>query len=153
MHDARCRKEPRTVAHRARLAVSQPNSPWHNRRVTLMGLGRHGGGIGAARWLASQGARLTITDLAAPDQLAVSLAAIADLPVERYAWASTRQDDFTSAEVVVVNPAVKPDHPLVELARHRGAQITSETELFLQCLSRPRHRRHRLQRQEHHGGR
>jgi UDP-N-acetylmuramoylalanine--D-glutamate ligase len=106
-------------------------SPWHNRRVTLMGLGRHGGGVGAARWLVSHGARLTITDLARPDQLAESLAAIADLPIERYRLGEHAEEDFTAAEVVVVNPAVKPNHPLVEMAGRGGAQITSETELFL----------------------
>src|SRR5687768_2660186 len=98
-------------------------SPWKHRRVTLMGLGRHGGGLGAARWLAFQGARLTITDMAAPDQLADSLAAIADLPIERYRLGEHAEEDFITADVVVVNPAVKPNHPLVEMARRRGAQI------------------------------
>ena len=30
---------------------------WAGRRVTLMGLGRHGGGVSASRFLAAQGAR------------------------------------------------------------------------------------------------
>ena len=36
------------------------------RRVTVMGLGRHGGGVAVARWLAEQGAIVTITDMATP---------------------------------------------------------------------------------------
>src|SRR5262245_29710718 len=96
---------------------------WRDRRVTLMGLGRHGGGVGAARWLAAQGARLTITDLANADQLADSLTAIAGLPVERYRLGEHVEADFAEAEVVVANPAVKPDHPLVQLARQCGAVV------------------------------
>ena len=38
--------------------------------VTVMGLGHFGGGVGAARWLAEQGAAVTITDLATDDELA-----------------------------------------------------------------------------------
>ena len=33
------------------------------KRVTVMGLGRFGGGVGVARWLAGQGARVLVTDL------------------------------------------------------------------------------------------
>jgi UDP-N-acetylmuramoylalanine--D-glutamate ligase len=102
-----------------------------------MGLGRHGGGVGAARWLAQQGAILAITDLAPPEQLSDSLAAIADLPIQRLRLGEHIEKDFTSAEVVVVNPAVKPSHPLVELARHNGAWITTETELFLEACPAP----------------
>ena len=42
-------------------------------RVTVMGLGRFGGGLGAAQWLASQGARVLVTDLASEDALADSV--------------------------------------------------------------------------------
>ena len=40
---------------------------------------------------------------------------------------------MTDADAVVVNPAVKPGHPLVELARDRGTRVTSEIELFLEA--------------------
>ena len=46
-------------------------------------------------------------------------------------WECTDPNDFQTAEVVVVNPAVRPGDRLVELAQRSGAQITSETELFL----------------------
>ena len=38
-----------------------------------MGLGHFGGGVGAARWLARQGAEVTVTDLASEAVLAPSL--------------------------------------------------------------------------------
>jgi UDP-N-acetylmuramoylalanine--D-glutamate ligase len=100
-------------------------------RVTIMGLGRHGGGVAAARFCAEQGAVVTVTDLADEQSLAESLTQLADVPIARFALGEHNQNDFQTAEVVVVNPAVRPDNRFVELARQNGAKITSETELFL----------------------
>ena len=97
-----------------------------------MGLGRHGGGVAAARWLAREGALVTVTDLADADSLTASRRRIGRR-ADRPRWTFGRHDerDFADAEAIVVNPAVRPDHPLVTLARRRGVQITSEIELFL----------------------
>jgi UDP-N-acetylmuramoylalanine--D-glutamate ligase len=46
---------------------------YRGRRATIMGLGHFGGGVAAARWLAQQGAIVTVTDLA-------DKAALADPP-------------------------------------------------------------------------
>ncbi len=99
------------------------------RRVTLMGLGTHGGGVAAARWLVDQGAKLTITDQAAEGPLQASLAALKDVPVAAYRLGGHCQADFEQAEMVVVNPAVPPASPwLAGVDRRR---LTSEVELFL----------------------
>ncbi len=102
------------------------------RRITVMGLGRHGGGVGAARWLAEQGAVVTVTDLADADALANSIAALADVPIARWTLGRHDESDFTSADAIVVNPAVRPDNPLLAVARANGVQITSDIELFLE---------------------
>ncbi len=102
------------------------------RRIMVMGLGRHGGGVAAARWLAKQGARVTVTDLADGPALADSVSALADVTIARWALGGHEPSDFSSADAVVVNPAVRPDHSLVERARAGGATITSEIELFLE---------------------
>ena len=49
-------------------------SAWAGKRVTVMGLGRHGGGVGAARYLARQGAHVTISDRDPAWALAASIA-------------------------------------------------------------------------------
>src|SRR5258708_33355867 len=98
------------------------------RRVTVLGLGRHGGGVAAARWLERQGALVTVTDLADEATLADSLAELSDMPIRRYRLGGHHERDFRQAELVVVNPAVKPDNPCVKAARGAGAAITSEIE-------------------------
>jgi UDP-N-acetylmuramoylalanine--D-glutamate ligase len=96
-----------------------------------MGLGRHGGGVGVARWLAGEGALVTVTDTAGAESLGDSLAALRAAPIAHYRLGEHHADDFSSADLVVVNPAVRPGHPLVALAVARGARVTSEIELFL----------------------
>ncbi|MEX0867836.1 MAG: UDP-N-acetylmuramoyl-L-alanine--D-glutamate ligase, partial [Pirellulales bacterium] len=104
-----------------------------HKRVTVMGLGRHGGGVAAARYLAEQGARVTVTDLADEQALAASLAQLNDVGVERFTLGRHVANDFTAADTVVVNPAVRPDDRWVRLAREAGVAITSEIELFLRA--------------------
>jgi UDP-N-acetylmuramoylalanine--D-glutamate ligase len=104
----------------------------HGKRVTVMGLGRHGGGVAAARWLAEQGCRVTVTDLATADSLAESLEKLRDVAIDRFVLGRHEEADFLSADVVVVNPAVRSGHPLVSAAAARGVTITSEIELFLE---------------------
>lgn len=104
----------------------------HGKRVIVMGLGRHGGGVAAARWLAEQGCRVTVTDLESEDQLADSVAQLRDVPIERFVLGRHDEADFRKADLVVVNPAVRMRNQLVHLARERGAEITSEIELFLE---------------------
>ena len=98
-----------------------------------MGLGHFGGGVSAAQWLARRGAQVTVTDLADEEVLADSLAALADTSITRFHLGGHRQADFRHADLVVVNPAVRPDSPWLAVARDSGARLTSEIELFLEA--------------------
>ncbi len=141
------RRAPSTVAQLAlrgveaspvrELAPAVRANPWAGRRVTLMGLGRHGGGVSAARFLAAQGARLTISDSADHASLAESVRQLADVPIEAVKLGGHDAADFRDAEFVVVNPAVAPRHACLQIARRAGARLTSEIEIFLQnCQAR-----------------
>ena len=102
-----------------------------------MGLGRFGGGVAAARWLARQGACVTVTDLADHETLADSLDALRDEPIAEFHLDGHREEDFRQAELIVVNPAVRPENRLLQLARESGAQLTSEIELFMRASPAP----------------
>ena len=52
-------------------------------RVTMVGLGTRGGGLGVARYLVAQGAEVTITDQRPAESLAEALAALTGLPRRR----------------------------------------------------------------------
>jgi UDP-N-acetylmuramoylalanine--D-glutamate ligase len=117
---------------------------FHGQRVTVMGLGNFGGGLGAARWLASQGARLVVTDVQGPEKLQSSL-------LELQGWmrehgvaedaitlrlGGHEERDFAECDLVVANPAVpRPwDNPFLQAARRAGVPVTTEISLLVQRL-------------------
>ena len=95
-----------------------------------MGLGHFGGGVAAARWLARQGAVVTISDAADENALADSLPLLADLPIAAIHLSGHRAEDFQHADLVVVNPAVRPGSAWLHAARQSGARLCTELELF-----------------------
>ncbi len=107
--------------------------PFRNRKITVMGLGRFGGGIGVARFLAEQGARVLVTDQESAEALAASVARIADLVAcgaVQLRLGEHRMEDFASADMVVASPAVKPSSPFIAAARAAGVPVTSEIRLL-----------------------
>jgi UDP-N-acetylmuramoylalanine--D-glutamate ligase len=112
-------------------------NPFSGRAVTVMGLGLFGGGVGAARYLASRGARVTVTDTHSAEALKPSLQALEGLPIT-YHLGGHIPADFTDADLVVVNPAVdKAKSEFVALARKARVKITSEMNLFMAACPAP----------------
>ncbi len=107
------------------------------KRVLVVGLGRFGGGVGVTRWLVSQGAIVTVTDLAGPEDLTESVAAIADLPVTLHLGGHD-ENDLKAADWVIINPAVHKSSSAFFLAVVRcGIPWTTEMNLFCQrCQAR-----------------
>lgn len=103
----------------------------YQRRVTVLGLGRFGGGISVARWLCEQGAVVTVTDRDDETKLADSVRQLAGLPIA-FRLGESRADDFTRADFVVTSPAVKPTHELLRAAADAGVPVTTEICLFAQ---------------------
>ncbi|MFL5803664.1 MAG: UDP-N-acetylmuramoyl-L-alanine--D-glutamate ligase [Roseiflexaceae bacterium] len=106
------------------------------KRVLVMGLGVHGGGLGVARFLVGQGADVTVTDLRSPDQLRPSLDALAGLPI-RYVLGEHREEDFRNADLVVRNPGVPRDSRYLQIARAAGAALEMEMTLFFRLCPGP----------------
>ncbi|MGQ0634933.1 MAG: UDP-N-acetylmuramoyl-L-alanine--D-glutamate ligase [Planctomycetaceae bacterium] len=103
---------------------------FHDLRVTVMGLGTFGGGVGAVRFLTQRGALVTVTDLRPADDLLRSLALIADAPRVTLHLGGHAPDDFRDCDLVVVSPAIPRQSPFLEIARNAGIAITSEMNLF-----------------------
>ncbi len=106
------------------------------KKVVVMGLGVHGGGLGVARYCAEQGAQVIVTDLRTADVLRDSIAALADLPIT-YVLGEHREKDFENCDILVQNPAVPASSPYVRLARKAGAAIEMEMTLFFRLCPAP----------------
>ena len=79
---------------------------FQGKRITVMGLGLHGGGVGVAKFLVKAGARVTVTDLKTKKELAPSLKKLKGLSI-RYVLGRHEIKDFSNADMVVYNPGVR----------------------------------------------
>lgn len=108
----------------------------HGRRVTVMGLGTFGGGVGVTRWLARQGARVLVTDTQPAEKLAESVESVRGF-AHQLRLGEHVESDFRETDLVVVNPAVPERSPFLQAARQAGVPITTEINLFVErCPAR-----------------
>lgn len=105
-----------------------------NLRITVMGLGLHGGGAAAARFCASRGARVTVTDLRDAETLQPSIDSLQDLEID-FVLGEHRPEDFTRCDLVVKNPAVPRHAPLLQMALENGVAVETDISLFLRNLN------------------
>ena len=101
------------------------------RRALVVGLGRHGGGIGVTRYLVGRGARVTVTDVAEEAHLARSVERLADLDDVSFVLGTHEGIDVAAFDLVVRNAAIRDDHPLLVAARVTGRTIHSEATLLV----------------------
>ncbi len=107
-----------------------PDLEFRDRTVTVMGLGGFGGGIGAVRFLAEQGARVLVTDLRSESELRASLAQLDPAWPVTLRLGQHDEADFRDTDLIVVSPAVPKNSPYLGVARAAGVSLTSEMNLF-----------------------
>ena len=115
------------------------------KRVTVMGLGRFGGGIGVTRWLAGQGARVVVSDIDPHEELTGAIAQIQDLVDQGLVTLKLgghTLDEFTQTDMVVANAAVaKPwENRFLLASEAAGVKVTTEIVLMLERLATRRSR-------------
>jgi len=102
------------------------------KRVLVMGLGRFGGGVDVAKFAASAGATVTVTDLAPADKLYDSIGQLEGLTNVQFHLGSHDAADFIQADIIVANPAVAPDNEYLTFAHRHNKIITSQIGIFFQ---------------------
>ena len=101
-----------------------------------MGLGLFGGGVGAVKYLASQGADVTVTDLKSAEELSASLKQLENLPV-KLRLGKHVEEDFVNVDMLVVSPAVPNDSRFLKLALENNIRIDSELSIFFRLCPAP----------------
>jgi len=101
-------------------------------KVTIMGLGLHGGGLASALFFSDKGAAVTVTDLRDETALAPSIAALGGRKI-RYVLGRHEWDDFSGADIVIKNPAVRRTSPFLAAARN----IETDISVFLRYSKSP----------------
>ena len=107
--------------------------------AVVMGLGGFGGGVGVTRFLVDQGADVLVTDLRSADQLREPITELDGLPVQ-YRLGEHNVADFTTADLIVVNPAVdRRENRFLRSAEAAGVPLTSEIRLLVERLPDRQH--------------
>ena len=100
------------------------------KKITLMGLGLLGRGVGDAEFLAACGAELIVTDLKTAAELAPSIEQLRDFSNIIYRLGEHRLEDFENRDLIVRAPNTPLDSPFIARARERGTPVEMDASLF-----------------------
>lgn len=101
-----------------------------NKRVTLMGLGLLGRGVGDAAFLAPLCRELVVTDRKTKAELASSLVQLEKFSNITYVLGEHRTEDFTGTDMVIKAAGVPLDSAYIRAAREAGVPVYMSTALF-----------------------
>ena len=105
-----------------------------NKQILVVGLAKTG--VACARFLASKGALVTVSDMRSKEALADPMAELAAVPIT---WELERHDEstFLASDLIVVSPGVPMDLPQLVAAHKAGREIVSEIELASRFINAP----------------
>jgi UDP-N-acetylmuramoylalanine--D-glutamate ligase len=107
------------------------------KKVTVFGLGLHGGGVSMVKFLARNGAKIIVTDLKDKEQLAPSLEKLATIKGITYVLGQHRKEDFSQVDLVVKSPAVPWKNVYVRTALEHNIPVESDSSLFFRFCKNP----------------
>ncbi len=105
-----------------------------NKNILVVGLAKTG--VACARFLASRGAQVTVTDMRSQSELAGPLADLAGLEIAQE-LAQHNPATFLASDLIVVSPGVPMDLPQLVAAQQSGIEIISEIELASRFIDVP----------------
>lgn len=107
-----------------------------NKKVVVMGLGLHEGGVGVVKFLAQQRAKVIVTDLKTEEELKESIKKLGKYQI-KYVLGKHRVGDFKNADLIIKNPGVPRDSKYLKIARKNKIPIETDIGLFFElCPSK-----------------
>ena len=103
---------------------------YRNKKVLIFGLGLNDGGLGMTQYFLEQGAKVTITDMKSKEELAEPLKQISKYKNVVFHLGEHIEKDFIENDIIVRNPAIKPDNKYLKISRDSGKEIVMEMALF-----------------------
>ena len=104
--------------------------PFEGKRITVMGLGVLGRGVGDVEFLAKCGAHVLVTDKKIESELAESVEKLKKYPNVSYHLGGHEEKDFIDCDMVIKAAGVPLDSPEVAAARAAGIPVYMSTALF-----------------------
>jgi UDP-N-acetylmuramoylalanine--D-glutamate ligase len=100
------------------------------KKITVMGLGLHGGAVAAVSFLCDLGATVTVTDLKSEEQLGSSIEKLKKYKNIKFILNQHRPEDFAHADLVIKNPGVSRDNKYIKVAEENKVPVEMDASLF-----------------------
>lgn len=107
------------------------------KKITVMGLGLLGRGIGDARYLAECGAELVVTDLKSKEALASSVVELESFPNIQFVLGEHRLEDFCDRDLIIKAAGVPLDSPSIAEAKKNAIPVRMSADLFAEISNIP----------------
>src|SRR3989344_184533 len=105
---------------------------FRGKRITVMGLGLLGRGVGDAAYLAENGAELIVTDLKTRELLAESVARLEAFSNITFVLGEHRLEDFRERDLILKAAGVPLDSPYIAEAKAHNIPVRMSADLFME---------------------
>jgi UDP-N-acetylmuramoylalanine--D-glutamate ligase len=107
------------------------------KKITVMGLGLLGRGVGDVAFLAEAGAEVIVTDLKSKEELAESMEKLKAFPSIAYTLGGHKKEDFENRDFILVGAGVQMDSEYLEYARQGNMPLKQSAALFAELSGVP----------------
>ena len=108
-----------------------------DKKITVMGLGLLGRGVGDALFLAECGAEVLVTDLKSEEELAPSVAQLSEFPNVTFVLGEHRLEDFEDRDMILVAAGVPFDSPYLAHAKEHNVPLEMSAAIFARVSQIP----------------
>ncbi len=113
------------------------SSFFRGKRITVIGLGLLGRGVGDIRYLAQCGAELIVTDLKSSEELSESVAELKQFPHIQFVFGEHRLEDFRNRDLILKAAGVPMDSTYIEEAKKNSIPVRMSADLFMELSEVP----------------
>jgi UDP-N-acetylmuramoylalanine--D-glutamate ligase len=102
-----------------------------NKKVTVMGIGLHGGSKNMIKWLLEEGAQVLATDIKKEIELKATLKELEKFKNLKIVAGHHRPEDFKNADLIIKNPTVPWDNKYIQIAIKNKIPIEMDSSIFM----------------------
>lgn len=110
---------------------------FNGKKVTVMGLGLLGRGVGDALFLAECGAEVLVTDLKSKEELASSVSQLENFSNVTFVLGEHRLEDFEDRDMILVAAGVPFDSPYLAHSKEKGVPLKMSAAIFARVSQIP----------------
>lgn len=114
--------------------MKDPKKLFKGKKVLILGLGINQGGVGSTKFFINAGAEVKVTDLKKEVDLTTSLKELGEFAGIEYTLGEHKFEDIDWADLIIKNPAIKPDNPYLLHALKANKHVEMDMGIFLQFV-------------------